>query len=68
MYWGLTHETMPAENALGCAQCHEALTGEKTCDRCHQDNRNVDFKNLTKMGTDFEFMKAGGKEISLPAG
>jgi hypothetical protein len=64
MYWGLTHETMPAENALGCAQCHEALTGEKTCNRCHQDNRNVDFKKITKMGTDFEFMKSRGRDVS----
>jgi octaheme c-type cytochrome (tetrathionate reductase family) len=64
MYWGLNHETMPAKNALGCAQCHEALTGEKTCNRCHQDNRDVDFKKLTKSGTDFEFMKARGRDVS----
>jgi len=64
MYWGLNHETMPAENALGCAQCHEALTKEKTCDRCHQDNRDVNFKKLTEMGTDFEFMKSKGRDVS----
>jgi octaheme c-type cytochrome (tetrathionate reductase family) len=64
MYWGLTHETMPAENALGCAQCHTSLTGEKTCNRCHQDNRHVDFKKLAARGTDFEFMKSRGRDVS----
>ena len=64
MYWGLNHETMPADNALGCAQCHTSLTGEKTCNRCHQDNRHVDFKTLAGMGTDFEFMKSRGRDVA----
>ena len=64
MYWGLNHETMPAGAALGCAQCHEALTGTKTCDRCHQDNRNIDFNKLSQLGADFGFMKARGRDVS----
>ncbi len=64
MYWGLTHETIPAKNALGCVQCHSALKGEKTCNRCHQDNRNVNFKKLAEKGTDFEFMASQGRDVS----
>ena len=43
MYRGLTHEVMPKENALSCAQCHPALTSEPSCGRCHQDKEGVDF-------------------------
>ena len=64
MYWGLNHEIMPARNALGCAQCHESLTGEKTCGRCHQDSRDVDFKKLSSSGTNFSWMKARGRDVS----
>ncbi len=64
MYWGLHHETMPAKNALGCAQCHTALTGDNTCNRCHQDNRNVDFKKLSESGTDFSWMTSRGRDVS----
>ena len=64
MYWGLHHETMPAKNALGCAQCHGSLAGERTCNRCHQDNRNVDFKKLSEYGTDFSWMKSRGRDVS----
>ena len=63
MYWGLTHEVMPAANAVGCAQCHESLTGERTCNRCHQDNRDVDFKKLTASGTDFSWMAGRGRDV-----
>ena len=64
MYWGLHHETMPAKSALGCAQCHESLTGDLTCQRCHQDNRNHDFKKLSQAGTDWEWMKSQGRDVS----
>jgi len=64
MYWGLAHETMPAKHALGCTQCHKSLTEEKTCNRCHKDNRDVNFKKLVKMGTDFEFLKSRGRDVS----
>ena len=63
MYWRLDHEVMPAEMALSCVQCHESLKGEKTCDRCHQDNRNVDFKKLAQEGTDFSYMKSQGRDV-----
>ena len=63
MYWGLTHETMPADAALGCAQCHETLVGDKTCCRCHKDERHVDFKKLAHRGTDFEWMKKQGRDV-----
>ena len=46
MYRRLDHEVMPAESALSCVQCHDSLKGERTCDRCHQDCREVDFKKL----------------------
>lgn len=68
MYWGLHHETVPARNALGCAQCHESLKGEKTCDRCHRDTRHYDFKALSNRGTDFAFMKERGRDVSALMG
>lgn len=68
MYWGLHHETVPASNALGCAQCHSSLESEKTCDRCHQDDRDVDFKKLSKTGTDWEWMKSRGRDVSENVG
>ena len=64
MYWGLHHETMPAKNALGCAQCHESLTGDNTCQRCHQDNRNVNFQQLSRSGTDWKWMQSRGRDVS----
>ncbi len=63
MYWRLDHEVMPANMALGCAQCHKSLKGEKTCNRCHQDNRNAEFKKLSNQGTDFRRMKAKGRDV-----
>ena len=63
MYWRLEHEVMPATSALSCVQCHESLKGERTCNRCHQDNRNVDFKKVVKQGTDFAAMKAKGRDV-----
>jgi octaheme c-type cytochrome (tetrathionate reductase family) len=64
MYWGLRHETMPAENAIGCAQCHPALNQGQTCDRCHQDDRDVDFEKLSQHGTDFAWMAEQGRDVS----
>ena len=64
MYWALNHEIMPARNALGCAQCHPSLKGEKTCDRCHQDKRNIKFKELAHKGTDFAFMRKRGRDVA----
>ena len=64
MYWGIKHEVMPKDMALSCVQCHESLTGERTCDRCHQDRRDMDFKKLTRAGTDFPKMLAQGRDVA----
>ena len=64
MYWGIEHEVMPADMALSCVQCHESLKGERTCNRCHQDNKDVDFKKISQKGTDFSFMASKGRDVS----
>lgn len=64
MYWGVEHEVMPADMALSCVQCHESLKGERTCDRCHQDSRAVDFKKIAHKGTDFSYMASKGRDVS----
>ncbi|SKA91803.1 octaheme c-type cytochrome, tetrathionate reductase family [Paucidesulfovibrio gracilis DSM 16080] len=64
MYWGIHHEVTPKEMALSCVQCHESLKGEQTCDRCHQDHRDVDFKKLAHRGTDFSFMLSQGRDVA----
>jgi hypothetical protein len=64
MYWGVEHEVMPAESALSCVQCHESLKGERTCNRCHQDSRDVDFKSIAHQGTDFSYMASRGRDVS----
>jgi octaheme c-type cytochrome (tetrathionate reductase family) len=64
MYWGVEHEVMPADMALSCVQCHASLKGERTCDRCHQDNRDVDFKAIAHKGTDFSYMASMGRDVS----
>ena len=64
MYWGIHHEVMPKEMALSCVQCHDSLSGDKTCNRCHQDSREVDFKKLAQKGTDFSFMASRGRDVS----
>jgi octaheme c-type cytochrome (tetrathionate reductase family) len=64
MYWRIEHEVMPKESALSCVHCHESLTEEKTCDRCHQDGRNLDFKKLARQGADFSYMHEQGRDVS----
>jgi octaheme c-type cytochrome (tetrathionate reductase family) len=65
MYWRLEHEVMPADMALSCVQCHASLQSEeRTCDRCHQDNRAVDFKKIAHKGTDFSYMASKGRDVS----
>lgn len=64
MYWGVEHEVMPADSALSCVPCHESLKGERTCNRCHQDSRNVDFKTIAHRGTDFSYMASKGRDVS----
>ena len=63
MYWRIEHEVMPKEYALSCVQCHESLQGERTCDRCHQDTRAVDFRKLSTKGTDFRHMSEMGRDV-----
>ena len=64
MYWGIHHEVAPKEMALSCVQCHKSLKGEKTCNRCHQDKRDVNFNALAHKGTDFSFMLSQGRDVS----
>jgi len=64
MYWGIEHEVMPANMGLSCVQCHESLKGERTCNRCHQDNKDVDFKKIAQKGTDFSYMASKGRDVS----
>jgi hypothetical protein len=64
MYWRLDHEVMPAESALSCVQCHQSLKGERTCNRCHQDSRDVDYNKLAHKGTDFSWMASRGRDVS----
>jgi octaheme c-type cytochrome (tetrathionate reductase family) len=64
MYWRIEHEVMPAVMALSCVQCHESLKGDLTCNRCHQDNKNVDFKKIAQKGTDFSYMASKGRDVS----
>ena len=63
MYWRLEHEVMPATSALSCVQCHDSLQGERTCNRCHQDSRDVDFKKVVNIGTDFKTMQSKGRDV-----
>jgi hypothetical protein len=63
MYWRIEHEVMPKEHALSCVQCHESLKGERTCDRCHQDSREVKFRELVEQGADFELLKMMGRDV-----
>jgi hypothetical protein len=63
MFWGVEHEVMPANMALSCVQCHDSLKGERTCDRCHQDSRSVDFKQIAHKGTDFSYMLSKGRDV-----
>jgi len=63
MYWRLEHEVMPADMALSCVQCHESLQQDKTCNRCHQDNRDLNFKQMASQGTDFAHMRSQGRDV-----
>ncbi len=64
MYWGLTHEVIPKEEALSCAECHTALTKAPYCGRCHQERPEVDFSTLVHKGIDFKTLAAKGRDVS----
>jgi octaheme c-type cytochrome (tetrathionate reductase family) len=36
MYWGINHEVVPRDRALGCTQCHTA-NNAVSCTRCHKN-------------------------------
>jgi octaheme c-type cytochrome (tetrathionate reductase family) len=63
MYWGLTHEVVPKEQALSCAECHVSLTKAPYCGKCHQDRPDVDFEELVKKGVDFKRMAEMGRDV-----
>jgi len=63
MYQGLTHEVMPKENALSCAQCHPTLTQAPYCGRCHQEKAGIDFVALSWRGIDFRWMSRQGLDV-----
>jgi len=63
MYWGVEHEIMPADMALSCVQCHDSLSGDRTCNRCHQDQRDINFKAVAHKGTDFSYMASKGRDV-----
>jgi octaheme c-type cytochrome (tetrathionate reductase family) len=63
MYWRIEHEVMPASRALSCGHCHASLQGNRTCDRCHVDDRDVDFAALSRKGIDFDDLLAQGCDV-----
>jgi len=63
MYWGLTHEVVPKEQALSCAECHASLTKAPYCGKCHEERPDVDFEALVKKGVDFKRMAEMGRDV-----
>ena len=63
MYWGLTHEVVPKEQALSCAECHASLTKAPYCGACHQKRDDVDFKALVHKGMDFKSLATQGRDV-----
>jgi octaheme c-type cytochrome (tetrathionate reductase family) len=65
MYIGLNHEVLPKKFALSCVQCHPSLRNQRSCGRCHQDKRDVDFEEFAFQNIDFKLLhskEGGGKE------
>ena len=60
MYWGLTHEVAPKDQALSCAACHPGLARGDSCGQCHQPRSDVDYKARATKG----FHSAEGTEGS----
>ncbi|MDX2445914.1 MAG: Ni/Fe-hydrogenase cytochrome b subunit, partial [Desulfobacterales bacterium] len=63
MYWGLTHEVVPKEQALSCAECHASLSKAPYCGKCHQNRPDVSFEALVKKGVDFKHMAEMGRDV-----
>jgi octaheme c-type cytochrome (tetrathionate reductase family) len=68
MYWGITHEVMPKENALACANCHAALSKAPHCGKCHQEREGVAFETLSHKGIDFDALAEKGRDVAGLAG
>ena len=68
MYWGLTHEVVPKEQALSCAECHPSLAKAPYCGKCHQERPEVSFKNLVHKGVDFKYLAELGREVEALIG
>jgi octaheme c-type cytochrome (tetrathionate reductase family) len=64
MYLGLTHEVLPKKFALSCVQCHASLKTKRSCGRCHQDKRQVDFEELAYSGIDFKLAHSRGRSAN----
>jgi cytochrome c oxidase assembly protein Cox11 len=64
MYWGLTHEVVPKEQALSCAECHTSLAKAPYCGKCHQQRPDVSFKDLVRKGVDFKFLAEKGRDVA----
>lgn len=64
MYWGLTHEVVPKEQALSCAECHASLNKAPYCGQCHQSRPDVDFKNLVHKGVNFAQLARMGRDVA----
>jgi hypothetical protein len=63
MYWGLTHEVVPKEQALSCSECHASLAKAPYCGKCHQERPDVNFKDLVHKGVDFKFLAEMGRDV-----
>jgi octaheme c-type cytochrome (tetrathionate reductase family) len=68
MYWGLTHEVVPKERALSCAQCHPSLTKAPYCGKCHQQKPGVDFKVLATKGIDSQLLVEKDRDAKRQTG
>jgi octaheme c-type cytochrome (tetrathionate reductase family) len=68
MYWGITHEVLPKENALACANCHESLSRAPYCGSCHENKSGLDFEDLATRGVDFNKMAEAGRDVKALIG
>jgi hypothetical protein len=78
MYWGLTHEVTPADQALSCAACHSSMAKEPGCLRCHQaapgaapakpwaKEKRRDYLNFKALGYPGDPLEKGGRFRSMP--
>jgi hypothetical protein len=63
MFWGLTHEVAPKEQALSCAECHASLAKATYCGKCHQERPDVSFKDLVHKGINFKSLAQKGRDV-----